>query len=221
MTSNYSDTDLKAGRRRTRSKKTLWIIVGVLIGLVVAIGLGVGLGLGLTRRNNSDDGGDSGNGTISNGALPPYPQPTGNITDRVFWQPSPGTSWQIVLLDPITISQDATQATPDVDAFDIDLFTNPQNTMTKLKSLGKHVICYFSAGSYEPGRPDSDQFLPSDLGHGLDGWPGEYWLQTNSPNVRKIMSARIKLASGMGCDAIDPDNIDGFVSTSIVALKQC
>ena len=102
--------------------------------------------------------------------------------------------------------------TPDVEVYDIDLFTNPNATFEALRKLGKRTICYFSAGSYEPNRPDSSQFAPADLGLELDGWPGERWLNISSASVRSIMASRIKIASQKGCDAIDPDNVDGYVS---------
>ena len=47
-------------------------------------------------------------------------------------------------------------------------------------------------------------------GNVLDGWPDEKWLDTRSENVRKIMKSRILLAKKKNCDAIDPDNMDGF-----------
>jgi hypothetical protein len=82
----------------------------------------------------------------------------------------------------------------------------------------KRVICYFSAGSYEPNRPDSADFTAADKGSELDGWPGEYWLDTTSANVRSIMSARIALASSKGCDGVDPDNIDGYSNSNGLSL---
>ncbi|KAF2157783.1 glycoside hydrolase family 114 protein [Myriangium duriaei CBS 260.36] len=203
--------------RRGLSRKLKWIIAAVILVILLGVGLGVGLGLGLNSGNDDDDNNSGGN---NNGTVPPYPQPTGNITDRVFWQPAAGTSWQIVLLNPITVASDATQTDPDVEVFDIDLFTNSQDTINKLHSLGKKVVCYFSAGSYEPGRPDSPQFQAADLGKELEGWPGEKWLKLDSANVRSIMSARIKLASGMGCDAIDPDNVDGYSNKNGLGLTE-
>ncbi|KUJ20422.1 uncharacterized protein LY89DRAFT_715828 [Mollisia scopiformis] len=59
-------------------------------------------------------------------------------------------------------------------------------------------------------RSDSTDFLPSDYGAPLVGWPGEWWLNTSSPNVRSIMLKRLDLAATKGCDGVDPDNIDGF-----------
>lgn len=103
--------------------------------------------------------------------------------------------------------------TPDVDIYDLDVFDNDAETFKTLQDAGKKVICYFSAGSYENWRSDKDDFQESDLGKPLDGWEGERWLDLNSDNVRDIMRTRIKLSWAKGCDAIDPDNVDGYVST--------
>ena len=59
------------------------------------------------------------------------------------------------------------------------------NVLAKeLKAAGRKVICYFSAGSYEPYRPDAADFAAADLGNELVGWPGERWLDTRSNGVR-------------------------------------
>jgi hypothetical protein len=131
-------------------------------------------------------------------------------TNSSIWQPGVGTKWQIELSQVIKI--DST-LDPSVDIYDIDLFDTPQNGIAQLHKLGKKVICYFSAGSYEPDRPDSAQFSASDKGNALDGWPDEYWLDINSANVRSIMAARLQLAATKGCDGVDPDNVDGYVSS--------
>jgi hypothetical protein len=78
--------------------------------------------------------------------------------------------------------------------------------------LGKKVICYFSAGSYESWRSDAKDFSNGDLGNNLDDWPGEKWLKLSSENVRGIMKKRVALAREKRCDAVDPDNVDGYVS---------
>jgi hypothetical protein len=98
-----------------------------------------------------------------------------------------------------------------VEIFDIDLFTNSNETISLLHDLGKKVICYFSGGSYEPYRPDSSQFQSQDMGKALDGWGDEKWLDIRSQRVRDIMAERVKLAHEKGCDAVDPDNVDGYV----------
>lgn len=130
------------------------------------------------------------------------------------WVPAVGTSWQIVLNSSLDIDPRHPSVTPDVEVFNIDLFDNSAQTIAALHSLNKKVICYFSAGTFEEWRPDASEFAKSDLGKAMDDWPGEKWLDLRSENVRSIMARRIKLAAEKGCDGIDPDNVDGYVSSS-------
>ena len=131
-----------------------------------------------------------------------------------IWQPDVGANWQIVLYSSIEVDG---AVEPDVPIFDIDLFTNTDNgsdagrVIGKLHDQGKKVICYFSAGTYEPDRPDSDRFEDEDLGVKLPEWPKEKWVDIRRDNVRDIIKGRIDLAAEMGCDAIEPDNMDGYV----------
>lgn len=125
------------------------------------------------------------------------------VAAQARWQPGVQTSWQIQL-------QGAPDTSYDVQAYDLDLFDTPQTVFDALHAAGRHVICYFSAGSAEHWRPDYGRFLPSDLGNPLSGWPGERWVDTRSANVRAIVAARLDLALSRGCDAVDPDNVDGY-----------
>ncbi|TKX19031.1 putative glycoside-hydrolase family GH114 protein [Elsinoe australis] len=136
---------------------------------------------------------------------------------KKVWQPAAGTSWQIVLDEKCAAT---TALAVDVQAYDLDLFDTDVATINALHAKGKKVMCYFSAGSYEPYRPDSKQFKSDDMGSVMEGWEDEKWLKTNSANVRKIMAARIALAATKGCDAIDPDNVDGYSNTNGIGLKQ-
>ncbi|TXT13576.1 hypothetical protein VHUM_00943 [Vanrija humicola] len=61
-------------QRRKKSKRWLWILLGVLA--VLAIGLGVGLGVGLTRNKKSADSGSS--GSSGNGGNAPGPAASGS-----------------------------------------------------------------------------------------------------------------------------------------------
>lgn len=133
------------------------------------------------------------------------------------WVPGVGTSWQIVLNAALHINPKQPSVTPDVEVFDIDLFDNSSQTIASLHSLNKKVIGYFSAGTWEEWRPDAKEFAKEDLGKAMDDWPGERWLDLKSENVRNIMARRIKLAAEKGCDAIDPDNVDGYVSSITTA----
>lgn len=182
-----------------RSKRFILISIFAIIVLSLALGLGLGLGLKNDDDDDDDESGEDGS--------------TGEI-----WQPDVGAKWQIVLLKPVEVDSDNPILTPDVDVWDIDMYTNSKDTISAIKKLGKKVICYFSAGSYEDFRPDSDQFDSGDIGAELDGWPGEYWLNISSPTVRSIMSKRIEYAKNKGCDAIDPDNVDGYQNENGLGL---
>ncbi|PWY73155.1 hypothetical protein BO94DRAFT_627669 [Aspergillus sclerotioniger CBS 115572] len=123
-----------------------------------------------------------------------------------IWHPPINSTWQIILPTPLT----PRAITPTYQIYDIDLFINDEPIITTLHKSSHKVICYFSAGSYEPHRPDSAHFHASDKGNALPGWDTERWLDTRSPNVRSIMQARLDRAAALGCDGVDPDNVDAF-----------
>lgn len=107
----------------------------------------------------------------------------------------------------------------DVDIYDIDLFDTSEALIKQLQDDGKKVICYFSGGSYENWRSDKDEFVEADLGKRLDGWAGERWLDIRSDNVKRIMKLRLDLAKKKGCDGVEPDNMDGYVNDTDIALS--
>jgi hypothetical protein len=132
--------------------------------------------------------------------------PAAPLTKRDVWQPPVGEKWQIVISGDPNIS-----GGPNVPTWDIDLFNTPTSTISSLKSSGKKVICYFSAGTSENWREDYGSFQSSDMGAGLPDWPGENWLDLKSDNVWSIMKNRIAIAAQKGCDAIDPDNMGKYI----------
>lgn len=124
-----------------------------------------------------------------------------------WFSPTPLTSWQWQLSGTLDTSI-------DVEVYDVDMVETSDADLAALHTAGRKVICYFSAGSYEPYRPDAADFAAADKGNELDGWPGELWLDTRSNGVREIMKARLDYAKGRGCDAVEPDNVDGYVNDS-------
>ena len=108
----------------------------------------------------------------------------------------------------------------NVDVYNIDLFDTSAAVISALRSKGKHVICYFSAGSYENWRPDIRAFPASLLGRNLDGWEGERWLDVRKLDVlMPIMRARMEQAAKKGCHGVDPDNVDGYSNSTGFALS--
>lgn len=182
-------------------KKLLAAVIIIIAVVALAVGLGVGLTIG---RGDGDGGQDNG----GDGDLP------GQGPNRTeTWRPKVNDSWQIILKKPMVLPTEK-EINPDVAVYDLDLFDNEVETFKILQNAGKKVICYFSAGSYEDWRTDKDKWDQADLGKELDGWPGERWVNVSSPGVHSVMKERISLAWKKGCDAIDPDNVDGFVSST-------
>lgn len=123
------------------------------------------------------------------------------------WTPRSSDTWQWQLSGAINTGY-------DVDVYDVDLFDAPAATLARLRSQGKRVVCYFSAGSSEDWRADFGRFAGGDMGRPLDGWAGERWLDTRSENVRAVMKARLDLAASRGCDGVEPDNMDAYSNHS-------
>lgn len=198
-----------------RPRWPLWkqiTVLGLSCSFIVALSLSLGVGQRLQRLASDDSNdvelqGDVFHGSDDDSSSALMPRAT-------TWKPEVGTPWQIVLIQPIKLDKDGSVKTvkPDVAIWDLDLYDNDKETFAALHKAGKHVICYFSAGSWENWRDDQKSFKKEDLGKALDGWPGEKWLNVKSQSVRNIMKKRIKLAADKGCDAIDPDNVDGYVS---------
>jgi len=131
-------------------------------------------------------------------------------TERVpagIWRPTPGTTWQWQLSGTIDTSLPAMM-------YDIDLFDAPDDVLATLRARGIRIVCYFSAGSHEDWRADAAEFPAAAIGSPLDGWPGERWLDIRWPAVRTRMQARLARAKQRGCDAVEPDNVDGYANKS-------
>lgn len=145
----------------------------------------------------------SGSGCVD--YMPADPEPAGDA-----WQPVAGLRWQIQL-------SGAVDTTFDVEAYDVDLFDTPAATWDALH--GRKRLCYVSFGSWEDWRDDADQFPAEALGHKLDGWPGERWLDYRLPEVLDLLAARLDVAVARGCDGVDPDNVDGYANNNGLGLR--
>lgn len=123
---------------------------------------------------------------------PPAPAPASGLTVDSTWH------WQL---------QGDINTSYDVDVYDIDLFDTDASTIAELRSEGRSVVCYFSAGSVEEFRSDAADFEPSTVGETLDGWEDERWVDVRDPSVRAVMTTRLDLAVEKGCDGVEPDNV--------------
>lgn len=126
---------------------------------------------------------------------------------------TPGTPWHLQLTGRLVEKSWA-------QVYDLDLFDTPAATIQSLKTRGKTVHCYFSAGSYENWRPDKASFAAAVLGKPMDGWPGERWVDIRAAALRTVLLARLDLAKSKGCSGVDPDNIDGYGHDTGFSLKQ-
>ncbi|MFK7886800.1 MAG: endo alpha-1,4 polygalactosaminidase [Gammaproteobacteria bacterium] len=140
------------------------------------------------------------------------PGPSGTVAADYWVPPADATWWwQIESTDQLDL-------TLPVDVYDIDLFEGiDTGAIAALRTAGKRVVCYYSAGTYEPFRPDADLFTAESLisDSQLPQFDEELWLAIGNPValegvIKPILEARMDLAASAGCDAVEPDNLDGF-----------
>lgn len=131
----------------------------------------------------------------------------------MWYRPPRKVSWQYQLSDNGTI---ATVPGAQLIIFDLDTATT-QMAAVRTTMPGVAVVCYISFGTWEKWRAAADAargIAAADwtglLGNKVAGWPGEKWLDVRAPALRTIMAKRIAAAKTAGCDAIDPDNVDGY-----------
>jgi hypothetical protein len=172
-----------------------------------------GAGPGGTGQGGAGQGG-AGQGSTGQGGAGQGGAGQGGGGGGSLFQPKPGTTWQWQLSDlPLETSI-------DVSVYDVDLFETTDQEFTKLHADGRVVICYFSAGSWELYRPDADKFPDNVKGDPLDPpFADELWLDIRSSVVRGLMQARLDLAVTRGCDAVEPDNVDGYANSNGLGLK--
>lgn len=125
-------------------------------------------------------------------------------------------AWQPTIGDKMHIQYSGTlNMTSPANVYNIDMEDTTAAKITQLKANGKHIICYFSAGSSENWRSDFSQFPTVVKGRNLDGWAGEKWLDVRRLDIlMPIMAARMDRAVAKGCDAVDPDNVDGYANNT-------
>lgn len=125
--------------------------------------------------------------------------------------------WQLAV--PVKINADTS-----IRIYDIEMFENETSGIVpKLHAKGYKVICYVDVGSWENWRDDAAAFPAQLLGTGYSGFPDERWLDIRDVNpslsqtgmkLADILSRRFDRAKAMGCDAVEPDNMDGYDATA-------
>ncbi len=127
------------------------------------------------------------------------------VTEGSWYRPTLATSWTWQLQGPLNLSYEA-------DVYGIDMFSAlGRDTLARLHERGVRVLCYFSAGTYEPWRPDAGLFDEADLAEPHAGFANERWLDIGSERVVRLMVNRMDMAVRIGCDGIELDNVDAFL----------
>ncbi|WP_407571908.1 endo alpha-1,4 polygalactosaminidase [Deinococcus altitudinis] len=154
----------------------------------------------------------------------PTPAPSPAPTSGIRLPPSGVVSWdwQIGAGSESNVTVPAGVKLLDLDGFDISA-----GKVAQLNSQGVYTVCYLDVGSFEPGRPDSDQY-PAYLKIQQDpDWPAEYFLDVTDvfkPGsvLATILTNRFKMCKDKGFSAIEPDNLqnDENVSGGKITLQQ-
>lgn len=133
-----------------------------------------------------------------------------------WYSPGVDSSWQAQL-------QGSVDTNLAVDLFYLDADDAGPATLRQIRAQGDHLLCYLSAGTFEPWRPDAAEFPASVIGGPLTDHPDERWLDFRDASVLALMRARIARLASVGCEGIDPSSIDtsvdpGFAITEADAL---
>ncbi len=125
--------------------------------------------------------------------------------DAKIWKPNPSiSSWQWQLQGKVDTGVKA--PVYEVDGFDVG-----RETVNRLHSKGRRVICYLDVGSWERYRSDAKRFPKSVIGKKYEGYPDESWLDIR--RIKKLaapLRARFRICASKGFDAVEPDNVNGW-----------
>ncbi len=103
--------------------------------------------------------------------------------------------------------------TVDAEVYDLDLFETTRSEVARLHGKGRFVVCYLSAGSWEPYRPDARRFPRSLRGRPIAGFEDERWLDVRRLDVLlPLMTARLDRCAAKGFDGVELDNVDGWTN---------
>ncbi|WP_299035366.1 endo alpha-1,4 polygalactosaminidase [uncultured Pseudokineococcus sp.] len=122
-----------------------------------------------------------------------------------WWTPPAGVAWQWQLSGELDLSV-------DVPVYDVDWQVAP-SVVEELHGRGRRAVCYVSVGSWEAHRSDAAAFPEEVLGEPLEGWPDERWLDVRRLDLLEgPLGHRLDVCRDTGFDAVEPDNVDGYVN---------
>ncbi|KAJ3202603.1 hypothetical protein HDU67_000395 [Dinochytrium kinnereticum] len=130
---------------------------------------------------------------------------------QTWFQPAQRVQWQWQLTDFTASNLLIDTAKDNVTIYDIDLYT-PKAQLDFLKSKGKKIVCYFEAGTWVKERPFASLYPVEAIGNSYEApYENELWLDVRHPGVRDVIKNKIfPFAKQQGCDALEPDNTQGF-----------
>ncbi len=169
---------------------------------------------------------------IAMAAPPPAPTP---CTGASCWFPTLDSRWQYQLqgvaayvsTGGINVNMSGVPFTGGAavspSVFDIDLYVDPAvagnnatiNTaaLNAIHANGGRVICYLSAGTFEPWRPDAASYPDSIKGRSVSGFKDEKWVDIRQTSILlPIMDARVAKCKQAGFDGVEWDTVDGYTN---------
>ena len=165
-------------------------------------------------------------------AAPPAPSP---CTGTSCWHPALASRWQYQLqgvaayasTGGINVNISSVPFTGGAavrpSVFDIDLYVDPavagNNTtfntaaVNAIHANGAKAICYVSAGTFEPWRPDVASYPESIKGRAVGGFKDEKWVDIRQTSILlPIMDARVAKCKQAGFDGVEWDTVDGYTN---------
>ena len=165
-------------------------------------------------------------------AAPPAPSP---CTGTPCWHPALASRWQYQLqgvaayasTGGINVNISSVPFTGGAavkpSVFDIDLYVDPaiagNNTtfntaaVNAIHANGAKAICYVSAGTFEPWRPDVASYPESIKGRAVGGFKDEKWVDIRQTSILlPIMNARVAKCKQAGFDGVEWDTVDGYTN---------
>lgn len=125
----------------------------------------------------------------------------------------PGVKWQINIQNPVDPRAGLQPA--DAKVIDIDLFhaSKDPTVIPALHAAGATVLCYFNLGAVQTTDCDFSSWENDGLmktSQTVENYVQEKYVDVTDATVLELHKARIDLAHQIGCDGLDPDNIDTF-----------
>jgi len=92
---------------------------------------------------------------------------------------------------------------------------NAPLTSLQTQNPSVFIICYFNAGLVQTTDCDYNTTWDTPpyrslLGNLWPKFPNERWINIKNTTAQDLIKKRITLARDLGCDAVDPDNIDAY-----------